>query len=261
MPQKRNPVALEHARAIGSKALGQAHAIGIAVHNTPFGDIVDTEDDLQPLVWSMFRDATRAVRLVAAAMQTATFDAARLEARAGRGRDDDDGAGRHAGARARAAVHDGARDRGARAEGARAAPARSRRGDAGRGVARAGRPADRLHARSGLQEMLSPRYFVAVRTTPGGPGAGGDGARGRAVAACALATDRSAGSRERAGASAPRAAPGRARSRTVSPTQSARGTPRRPTDAAGPTSRVLVARGGRPSSPCWSRSRHSSASL
>ena len=51
MPQKRNPVALEHARAIGSKALGQAHGDhASAVHNTPFGDIVDTEDDLQPLV-------------------------------------------------------------------------------------------------------------------------------------------------------------------------------------------------------------------
>ena len=57
MPQKRNPVALEHARAIGSKAVGQAQAIITAVHNTPFGDIVDTEDDLQPLVASMFRDA------------------------------------------------------------------------------------------------------------------------------------------------------------------------------------------------------------
>jgi argininosuccinate lyase len=85
MPQKRNPVAIEHARAIGSKALGQAQAIVIAVHNTPFGDIVDTEDDLQPLVFSMFRDATRAVKLVAAAMTTAYFDAARLEARAAEG--------------------------------------------------------------------------------------------------------------------------------------------------------------------------------
>jgi argininosuccinate lyase len=85
MPQKRNPVAIEHARAIGSKALGQAQAIVTAVHNTPFGDIVDTEDDLQPLVSSMFRDAVRAVRLVAAAMQTAEFDAERLEARAGEG--------------------------------------------------------------------------------------------------------------------------------------------------------------------------------
>ena len=85
MPQKRNPVAIEHARAIGSKALGQAQAIVTSVHNTPFGDIVDTEDDLQPLVFAMFRDATRAVKLVAAAMSTAEFDAARLEARAGDG--------------------------------------------------------------------------------------------------------------------------------------------------------------------------------
>jgi argininosuccinate lyase len=85
MPQKRNPVAIEHARAIGSKALGQAQAIVLTAHNTPFGDIVDTEDDLQPLVFAMFRDATRAVRLVAAAMSSAEFDAAALEARAGDG--------------------------------------------------------------------------------------------------------------------------------------------------------------------------------
>ncbi len=82
MPQKRNPVAIEHARAIGSKALGQAQAIVLAAHNTPFGDIVDTEDDLQPLVFSMFRDATRAVKLVAAAMPTAEFDAANAWRRA-----------------------------------------------------------------------------------------------------------------------------------------------------------------------------------
>jgi argininosuccinate lyase len=85
MPQKRNPVALEHARAIGSKGLGQAQAIVLTAHNTPFGDIVDTEDDLQPLVFAMFRDATRAVRLVAAAMSSAEFDAPALEARAGAG--------------------------------------------------------------------------------------------------------------------------------------------------------------------------------
>jgi argininosuccinate lyase len=83
MPQKRNPVALEHARAIASKALGQASAIVTAVHNTPFGDVVDTEDDLQPLVFSMFKDATRAVKLVAAALGDAGFDRERMAARAG----------------------------------------------------------------------------------------------------------------------------------------------------------------------------------
>jgi argininosuccinate lyase len=85
MPQKRNPVGIEHARAIASKAVGEAQAIATVVHNTPFGDIVDTEDDLQPLVATMFHDAARAVRLVAAAIATASFDAARLEARAGEG--------------------------------------------------------------------------------------------------------------------------------------------------------------------------------
>ena len=85
MPQKRNPVALEHARSIGSKALGQATAVMLSVHNTPFGDIVDTEDDLQPLVQQTFRDAVRAVSLVAASLRTATFDAAEMGRRAGEG--------------------------------------------------------------------------------------------------------------------------------------------------------------------------------
>ncbi len=85
MPQKRNPVALEHARAIASKAVGQAGAIMLAVHNTPFGDVVDTEDDLQPLVASMFRDARRAVVLVDAVLRAAEFDVARLESRAAEG--------------------------------------------------------------------------------------------------------------------------------------------------------------------------------
>jgi argininosuccinate lyase len=82
MPQKRNPVALEHARSIGSRALGQCQAIVLASHNTPFGDIVDTEDDLQPLVHSAFRDSTRMVALVAAAMRDAQFDVEKMRARA-----------------------------------------------------------------------------------------------------------------------------------------------------------------------------------
>jgi argininosuccinate lyase len=82
MPQKRNPVALEHARAIASKAFAQAGAVPVAVHNTPFGDIVDTEDDLQPLVATMFKDAIRAVSLVAVALEGADFDVAKMRQRA-----------------------------------------------------------------------------------------------------------------------------------------------------------------------------------
>src|SRR5207302_1748588 len=68
MPQKRNPVSLEHTRILASKALGQAQAILTCAHNTPFGDIVDSEDDLQPLAFSMFTDAERALRLFAGLM-------------------------------------------------------------------------------------------------------------------------------------------------------------------------------------------------
>jgi len=52
------------------------------VHNTPFGDINDTEDDLQPLVAGAFKDALRGVDLVAAAMADAELDVAKMRARA-----------------------------------------------------------------------------------------------------------------------------------------------------------------------------------
>jgi argininosuccinate lyase len=168
MPQKRNPVALEHARAISSKAVGQAGAIVLAVHNTPFGDIVDTEDDLQPLVFTMFNDADRAVRLVAAAMATATFDRGRLAERADQGW-----------ITVTELADTLVRDHGV--------PFRSSHAIATRLVAEATRlPSERrsrlLHDASvsvigraieyddaTLDELLSARHFVSVRTTPGGP--------------------------------------------------------------------------------------------
>jgi argininosuccinate lyase len=85
MPQKRNPVALEHARILASRALGEAQAVLICAHNTPFGDINDGEDDLQPLVFSMFTDASRALRLLAGAMGTAEVDRPRMARRAREG--------------------------------------------------------------------------------------------------------------------------------------------------------------------------------
>jgi argininosuccinate lyase len=63
MPQKRNPVAFEHVRIIGSKALAQAGGILTALHNTPFGDINDAEDGLMPMVFGATYDARRALRL------------------------------------------------------------------------------------------------------------------------------------------------------------------------------------------------------
>lgn len=83
MPQKRNPVALEHIRAIASKALGQSLGVMTSVHNTPFGDINDVEDDLQPLIYNAVRDATRATALFAGTIKSATFNLETLRRRAG----------------------------------------------------------------------------------------------------------------------------------------------------------------------------------
>ncbi len=81
MPQKRNPVALEHTRILASKALGQAQAVLTCTHNTPFGDIVDSEDDIQPLVLSMFTDAWRAARLFTGLVTGAEVQRQRLRQR------------------------------------------------------------------------------------------------------------------------------------------------------------------------------------
>src|SRR5688572_29937634 len=168
MPQKRNPVALEHARAIGSKAVGQAQAIVTAVHNTPFGDIVDTEDDLQPLVASMFRDATRTIALVAATMSAAEFDVERLASRAGEG-----------GTTLTELADTLVRDEGLPFNTAHAMAAllfKARHDHAGASLADALKRASEAslatpldYSEERLQKIMSPRYFIEVRRTLGGP--------------------------------------------------------------------------------------------
>ena len=166
MPQKRNPVALEHARSIASKASGQAHAVFEVVHNTPFGDIVDTEDDLQPLVASMFADGLRAVKLLTATLRQATFDVARLEARAAVG-----------GTTLTELADHLVREHGlpfkkAHAIVARLLPALTDGTAMSIAMARASRevigtPLE--YADATLATILSPHHFVRIRRTLGGP--------------------------------------------------------------------------------------------
>jgi len=190
MPQKRNPVALEHARAIGSKAVGQAQAIVTAVHNTPFGDIVDTEDDLQPLVASMFRDATRTLTLVAATMRGADFDVNRLASRAAEGgttlTELADTLVRDEGLPFKTAHSIAALVLKARIEDPAASLAHALAAASGAIV---GRPIE--YGEERLQQVLSPRHFVDVRRTHGGP-APEETARALAESRRALERDRSA---------------------------------------------------------------------
>ena len=76
------PVAFEHARILASKALGHSQSVLIASHNTPFGDIVDSEDDLQPLVFAMTAEALRALRLFAGVAANCEVNTARMAERA-----------------------------------------------------------------------------------------------------------------------------------------------------------------------------------
>ncbi len=187
MPQKRNPVALEHARAIGSKALGQTSAILLAVHNTPFGDIVDTEDDLQPLVTAMFKDANRAVRLVAAAMAEASFNREKLAERAGQNWitvteladtlvREHDAPFKTSHLIAQHFVAECTR----RPQASRAAVLRD--------VTKALLGKDVSYTDAELADLLSARHFVGVRTTYGGP-APSETARAIEASRTALARD------------------------------------------------------------------------
>ena len=78
MPQKRNPVPLEHVRVLASRSLFEAQSIFGCLHNTPFADMNDAEDDLQPLVYTAFEDGIRSLKLLTGALSQAEFHTDRM---------------------------------------------------------------------------------------------------------------------------------------------------------------------------------------
>jgi len=164
MPQKRNPVALEHTRILASRALGEAQAVLLCAHNTPFGDINDSEDDLQPLVFTMFADAGRALRLLAGAMKAAQIDRVRMAQRAAKDfltvTELADTLVRRLGISFREA-HDAVAE----------AVAACGNDDSSRAIAAAllrVRPGFKL-SREEIEEALDPEHFVRIRNITGGP--------------------------------------------------------------------------------------------
>jgi argininosuccinate lyase len=164
MPQKRNPVALEHARILASRALGEAQAVLTCAHNTPFGDINDSEDDLQPLVFTMFADALRSLKLLAGTLRTVTVDKAMLATRASKDfltvTELADTLVREEGMSFREAHH-------LVAETVKACGTN----DALSNIAStlmSLRPSLKL-TRAEVENALDPRNFIRVRTIPGGP--------------------------------------------------------------------------------------------
>jgi argininosuccinate lyase len=64
MPQKRNPVPIEHMRLLASLAAGHAETVIATMHNTPFTDMNDAEAEVQAAGHAAFESGQRVLRLL-----------------------------------------------------------------------------------------------------------------------------------------------------------------------------------------------------
>jgi argininosuccinate lyase len=165
MPQKRNPVPLEHTRILASRALNEAQSVLASLHNTPFADMNDGEDSLQPLVALAFADGHRALAVLAGALSEASFNTAHMRERA------------HAGFLSVTEVADTlVRTCGISFHAAHSIVSLAVKAAESDDLAAL---ASDLHMRAhdagvnislqDIQQALDPEYFVSIRTVPGGP--------------------------------------------------------------------------------------------
>jgi argininosuccinate lyase len=75
MPQKRNPVVLEHLRARLSRLLGMAQTIVTQCHNIPYGDTQDIEDEIEPTLFTGVETAVDILHLYKAVFATLHIEA------------------------------------------------------------------------------------------------------------------------------------------------------------------------------------------
>ncbi|KQX38272.1 argininosuccinate lyase [Devosia sp. Root436] len=78
MPQKRNPVPIEHLRLLASQTFGRARAMLDVMHNTPFTDMNDSEGETQAMGYEAFESAYRVLDLLAAVVAQIRIDPARV---------------------------------------------------------------------------------------------------------------------------------------------------------------------------------------
>jgi argininosuccinate lyase len=78
MPQKRNPVPIEHLRHLASQTFGRARAMLDVMHNTPFTDMNDSEGETQAMGYQAFDSAFRVLDLLAALVAQIRIDPARV---------------------------------------------------------------------------------------------------------------------------------------------------------------------------------------
>lgn len=78
MPQKRNPVPIEHLRHLASQTVGRARMIRDIVHNTPFTDMNDSEGETQEAGYQAFESGGRVLDLLAALLPALSVDGRRV---------------------------------------------------------------------------------------------------------------------------------------------------------------------------------------
>ena len=80
MPQKRNPVPIEHMRHLASMTVGRCDAVVMTMHNTPFTDMNDSEGEVQQAGYAAFDSASRVLRLMTALLPACSINADRVRA-------------------------------------------------------------------------------------------------------------------------------------------------------------------------------------
>jgi argininosuccinate lyase len=83
MPQKRNPVVLEHIRTKLTRSIGNAQTVYALCHNVPFGDTNDVGETLIEPAFSSFTELDEAIDLLSAVLEDATFEVEIMAQRAG----------------------------------------------------------------------------------------------------------------------------------------------------------------------------------
>jgi len=79
MPQKRNPVPIEHLRHLASQTFGRARMVIDVMHNTPFTDMNDSEGETQGMGYEAFTSASRVLDLLAALISQIGIDPERVD--------------------------------------------------------------------------------------------------------------------------------------------------------------------------------------
>ncbi len=80
MPQKRNPVPIEHMRHLASVTVGRCDTVVNTMHNTPFTDMNDSEGEVQQAGYAVFDSGTRVLRLLTAFLPACSINADRVRA-------------------------------------------------------------------------------------------------------------------------------------------------------------------------------------